>query len=121
MREGIGWWAEGKGGGTVSVTGAKAATSVKSFKAQSADVPSFLPLLLFKLKSKARKKAFFSSKQAAETQTMGEVTLLISHLQPDIKQQTPTPQLTQQITILKLSKELNTYTIIHETASVATG
>lgn len=32
MREGTGWWAEGERGGTVTVIGAKAATSVKSFK-----------------------------------------------------------------------------------------
>lgn len=40
MREGIGWWAEGKGVGLVTVIGARAATSVKSFKAYTTDVPS---------------------------------------------------------------------------------
>lgn len=37
MREGIGWWAWGEGAGTATVIGAKAATSVKSFKAQTVD------------------------------------------------------------------------------------
>lgn len=35
MQEGIGWWAEGEEEGTTTVIGA--ATSVKSFKAQTTD------------------------------------------------------------------------------------